>query len=182
MSYFKRFCYLLLFGYSSLSASQNVVSGTKTGSAVNAKAVLVDNKTISNVAHISQPSIKVDDKASKLNELLNWCEHREGTRFLVSDEYQLYGFVTEKGRLSENLNALIGSFYPNNQGFIDKTANHKVASNTCVMARSKREVIQKLIEPYRFEKQPIIFGNFANDIAVLFYRNDPEMSKYLKVR
>ena len=182
MNCFKHFCCFVLLGYSTLSFSQDVVSSTKTGNAVNAKAVLVDNKTISNVAHISQPSIKVDDKASKLNVLLNWCEHRNGERSLVSDEYQLYGFVTEKGRLNENLNTLINSFYPENQGFIDKTANHKVASKTCVLARSKREVIQKLIEPYRFEKQPIIFGSFANDIAVLFYRNDPEMSKYLKVR
>ena len=167
---------------SPICVSQDVVSSIKTGKSINPKAVLVDNKTISNVAHISQPTIKVDDKASTLNKLLNWCENHGESRTLVSDEYQLYGFVTSKGLLNENLSLLIKSFYPKNQGFIDKTAKHKVASETCVLARSKVEVFQKIIEPYRFEKQQIIFGNFANDIAVLFYRNDSEMSNYLKVR
>ncbi|MBB1334005.1 hypothetical protein [Pseudoalteromonas sp. SR41-6] len=179
MNYFKIF--LCLYLISTDAFSQDVVSSIKTGNAVNPNVVLVNNKTLSNVAHVSQPTIMVDDKASKLNQLLNWCGTKSDTDYLVNDEYQLYGYVTSKGLLNENLKNLINAFYPMNQGFIDKTAKHKVASETCILARSKSEVIQKLIEPYRFEKQNILFGNFSNDIAVLFYRNDLEMSKYLKV-
>lgn len=174
---------LIVFLLVSSSAGASVVNSSKSGHAVTSKPITVgESSSDSLMPFVSKPVIKIDDKASKLNKLLSWCELREGERSLVDNEYGVFGFVTEEGLLKDNIKELVNDFYPKNQRFIDKTQNHRVASRTCILERSKKAVIQKIIEPYRHKKVPIFFGNFKNDVAVLFYRNDVEMSKYLKVR
>lgn len=159
-----------------------VVNGSKSGDSVNAKPVVISSSSHSLMPFSDSQKITIDDKASEKNELLSWCKLRGVERTLVNDKYGIYGFVTQKGLLSDNIEALIASFYPKNQSFINKTQQHRIVSSTCLLYRSKKEVIQKIIEPYRFKKEQIIFGNFTNDVAALFYRDDSEMSKYLKVR
>lgn len=168
----------------SFSSASNVVSDTKVDLNANAKPVAVENQLPSpELSAVSTPLIQIDDQASKQNQLSNWCSLRDSDEVsIVNDEYSFYGFVTSKGSLNSNMQSLLKSFYPANQKFIDKTQRHKVLSNVCILSRNKQEVIQRLIEPYRFNKQPIIFGTFANEIAVMFYRNDAEMASYLRVR
>ncbi|MAD89068.1 MAG: hypothetical protein CMK64_05145 [Pseudoalteromonas sp.] len=182
MKFFRYTGMALAIGFCATSSFADVVSVTKSGSAVGAKAVVVNSPELPTIPHISQPKIIVEDQASKLNQLKSWCELRTNERYLIDDNYRVYGFVTRKGSLQENVEDLVKAFYPKNQGFIDKTQPHSVVSEVCVLGRTRKEVIQRIIEPYRFKKDSIIFGNFQNDIAVMFYRNDDEMSSFLRVR
>ncbi|KZN63387.1 hypothetical protein [Pseudoalteromonas luteoviolacea] len=182
MKYFKYTAFALAISCYATSSIASVVSKTKSGAAVGAKAVVLNKAELPTIPHMSQPKITIDDKASKLNRLEAWCDLKGDERHLINDEYRVYGFVTKKASLKENIKDLVKAFYPKNQGFIDKTQPHSVVSEVCVLGRSRKEVIQRIIEPYRFKKDSIIFGNFKNDIAVMFYRNDDEMSSFLRVR
>lgn len=182
MKYFSAVTVGLLLSLTVFNSNASVVNSTKSGAAVNAKPVLV-NKKSSAMPLVSEPKITIDDKASELNQLLNWCNHNEGTgRALVNDEYSVYGFVLNKGTLQSNMALLVDSFYPNFQGFINRTNNHRVIGEKCILGRSKREVIQPIVQAYFYEKQPILFATFENDIAAMFYKNDEVMSKYLRIR
>tara|TARA_Y100001968_G_scaffold296826_1_gene305294 strand:+ start:14683 stop:15321 length:639 start_codon:yes stop_codon:yes gene_type:complete len=109
----------------------------------------------------------------------DWCETRkEDELYFVNEERGYFGFYLKKGALIENLERLVDSFYPNNQGLISRIGDHVVPANTCIVERNKDLVFQQIVEPYFVDNNSVQYGSFTNNVHAVFYRNDPEFSRY----
>ncbi len=141
---------------------------TSTQTSLNKQVYKVDNLS---AANHPEATYKPDPQL--------WCENRtEDERALVDNEHRFYGFMLKKGTLVENVEALIDEFYPNNQGLVSKVGRHVVPADMCILKSNKKAVIQKIVEAYEVDRRAVAYGQFANDIHVLFYEGDAEFHRY----
>lgn len=134
---------------------------------------VVDPGTV--VQKITVNAVESDGK-----DIRNWCSYRSPDELFVIDvERGYFGFVIKKGRLLDNVKRFVDSFYPKNQGVIEKIGEHGVIADACLIERSADMVIQKVIEPYQVAKKRVLYGVFNNDIHAVFYEQDSEFNRYL---
>ena len=118
-----------------------------------------------------EPVVKVESVRTDIKDIKNWCSFRADDEFYIEDvERGYFGFVINKGSLDENVKRFVNSFFPDNQGLIDRVGEHKVVGQMCLIERSTDLIIQKLIAPFEVDKRGINYGDFQNGIHALFYQ------------
>jgi len=127
-----------------------------------------------------EPVVKVESVRTDIKDIKNWCSFRADDELYIEDvERGYFGFVINKGSLDENVKRFVNSFFPDNQGLIDRVGEHKVVGQMCLIERSTDLIIQKLIAPFEVDKRGINYGDFQNGIHALFYQGDKEFSRYV---
>jgi hypothetical protein len=107
----------------------------------------------------------------------NWCDVRGQYDFFKKGDGWV-GFVLKKGTLSGNIERYVATLYPESNGLIFKVGRHLVPGDTCLTGPSADMIMQRIIEPYFAGDIPIIFSSFNNDFYALFYKDDPEFTRY----
>lgn len=172
------------------SSSSKTIKGAKPSGASEPDTILTGGNVVSSADINATPAlikpgmsvstVTVETIESDTNDVRNWCSYREDdVEYMADEERGYFGFVIQKGLLSENVQRFIDGFYPSNQGLIDRVGEHKVIGTACIVERSKDMIMQKLIEPFEVDKRGVQYGDFQNGLHALFYYGDSEFSRFV---